>query len=250
MFRPGRPGTREGRGWLHLWSREKLAATHRGERNQFLTAGASLAVRVDESKLPVLQLKDAHVSFRATGKRAKACAEIKYSGCIDCGSADDLTESQAQQQELGERRRQIIYGAIDVCRVEIARNRIRSKILVQALLHNLEREAPGTMAHVKKHTAPASLEHLGQQLSPVVEHTVRMAIEGMGHHVAFLHQSQKLLERRMRSADVDHQGQACFVGGLACPLHAFVIVRAGVLLRKADFETNDQVSILAGGLDS
>ena len=78
---------------------------------------------------------------------------------------------------------------------------------------------------------------------------MRVAIERVGYHITLLHERQEFLQGRVRTANVNHNGQAGFVSGGATAPHAFEIVRPRVVLGEANLESHDQVPILIRRFD-
>ena len=95
-------------------------------------------------------------------------------------------------QELGNGRRQVEHGPVNIELVHVAGNRAGQQSLLQSLLGRVEGEAAGAVPDIEVDAGGDALEDLVMHTAVVVEDSAFPAPEAVGDHVTRLHQRQYL----------------------------------------------------------
>ena len=203
------------------------------------------APHVMEGEVAVIELEEGNVRVGAGPESAEVVA-AEYAGRARRGAFDHVVQCHAKRKELAHDGGQVECRTIHGQLVQVSRDHIRCTSLPNQGLGGQETEPSGTVADVNDHPGVPGAGNRRHDHAILADHAHGVAVEGVRDAIAGTESTNKLVHRRWRHAQMDHDRQANPGGCFNCAPQRFHAVGVDIGRAHPHLDANEELAV---GLD-
>ena len=169
--------------------------------------------------------EDADVGFAPDGEAAEAAVHVERARGIGRRHADDLAQAEAEREEARQHLRHAVHGIQPAGYGQVGADGAWHNALIERCAGYIEAEVLPSVRCVEEDAALLRFHDLGDDLAVVVEYPARVAAEQVGDDVSLFEKWEqvarygRVVVGYAAVADVYHEPDAAFGGGLLCQPH-------------------------------